>query len=73
MSIACSFDIPGILSTFIAFCWVVPGISSMAVAYEDNEVLRESVDGGYWNSSEVSSVCVGEELTTNKEGGVDCW
>ena len=71
MSIACSFNIPGILSTFIAFCWVVLGISSMAVVYEDNEVLRESVDRGYWNSSEVSTIHVGGESTTDEEGGVD--
>ena len=44
----------------------------MAIAYEDIEVLRESVDGGYWNSSEVSTIRVGGESTMNEEGGVDC-
>ena len=43
----------------------------MAVAYKDNEVLQESVDGGYWNSGEVSTICVRGESTTNEEGGVD--
>ena len=45
----------------------------MAVVYEDIEVLRESVNGGYWNSSEVSTICVGGESTMNEEGGVDRW
>ena len=74
MSITCSFDVPGILSTFIAFCCVVPGISSIAVVYEDNEVgvLRKSVDGGYLNLDEISTVCAGGESTDNEEVGVDC-
>ena len=43
----------------------------MAVAYEDIEVLQESVDRRYWNLSEVSTIRVVGESSTNEEGGVD--